>query len=851
MQQSGEKSPTMDVIEDNPGGIALPSSRSNRDEFFDASQYAFFGGNVSEEVELGGLDEDDGGEQLEDGEDSLDALAERDGLSESEASPAWDSVSDLTSSFAKLNSTSPSREEVARSGLDERRQFLTGRDAPAPLERSFEGGPAPNWLDRPVMEKEIEAGARKWWPNHQHQSVQGVDFDGVPLGPPVHQQSGHTQAQQQQRWWGNDPSLAHLSPPNALAGSFPPSRQPHQRSATPPGPQSGQYRQTMAAPPAVPHLGGGVIPSHMVYGPGQSPFTSTGHMLPPAQSQNGPWAQRPAGSAVPGNSVPQQMPLMPPQVMLQYPRQQAPLHSSPPLPYTQMPYGSSPPPGPDHLMQKINETGMPREFWDQRDQRFDPQFRPRQTHHRFHQQNLPSDGSHGGRGGPNGWHQFRSKYMTADEIENIVRIQWAATHGSDPYIDDYYHQAVQAKLAGGTPHGRRHFAPSHPRDMPSHARAAAEPHAFLQVDALGRVPYSSIRRPRPLLEVDSARSDGMNMGDHINGDLGVEGMSPQRPLEQEPMLAARIAIEDGLCLLLDVDDIDRLLAVQQHPDGGAQLRRRRQILLEGLASSLQLTDPLGNSADLGNRINGRFVGLNPKDDLVFLRLVSLPKGKKLLTRYLQLLNLGSELVQIVCMAVSRHLRFLFNGPQSDAGAAATTAALANSVALAVLSMDLPSLSGCLLSVVLASETTPLRPMGAPAGDGATVILRNILERATMVRRDRHAFHTPQSLTIWQHAFDAFFSILTKYCTNKYDSVIHSLMMLYPGNIPAINAAADEALKKEIPVELLQATLPHTSEQQRKLLYDLITNRAGAMSGIPSQGANSADSHASNTATVRG
>ena len=76
------------------------------------------------------------------------------------------------------------------------------------------------------------------------------------------------------------------------------------------------------------------------------------------------------------------------------------------------------------------------------------------------------------------------------------------------------------------------------------------------------------------------------------------------------------------------------------------------------------------------------------------------------------------------------------------------------------------------------------------------------------------------------------------------------MMLYPGNIPAINAAADEALKKEIPVELLQATLPHTSEQQRKLLYDLITNRAGAMSGIPNQGA-SADSHASNTATVRG
>lgn len=841
----------MEETEEKPSNNARPSSRSSRDEFFDASQYAFFGGNVSEEVELGGLDEEDTGEQLEDGEDALDNLVERDEMSAADATPEWDNVSDLALSFAKLNSVSPRREEVPRSGLDEGRQFLLNRDAAVPRERSFEGAPAHNWLDRPTLDAEVETGARKLWPNHQHQFVQGLDFDGMPLGTP-HQQPVQAQSRQQQhhqqQWWNGDPNLPHMSPPNALAGAYPPSR-PHQRVATPPGHQSGQYRQPMAAPHSLPHHGAGVISSHVVYGPGQSPFTSSGHISPPAQSPSGPWAQHPTGSAVSGNSVPQQMPLMPPQVMLQYNRQQAPLHSSPPPPYGQVPYGSSPSPGPDRLMQKINETGMPRAFWDPREQRFDPQFRPRQNHQRFHSQNLPSDGGHGGRGGPTGIYQFRSKYMTAEEIENIVRIQWAATHGSDPYIDDYYHQAVQSKLAGGTPHGRRHFAPAHPREMPSHARAAAEPHAYLQVDALGRVPYSSIRRPRPLLEVDPAPADGMSMSDHINGNIGVDGMPSQRPLEQEPMLAARIAIEDGLCLLLDVDDIDRLLAVQQHPDGGAQLRRRRQILLEGLASSLQLADPLGNTSDLGNRIlNGQFVGLNPKDDLVFLRLVSLPKGKKLLTRYLQLLSPGSELGQIVCMAVCRHLRFLFNGPQSDAGAAATTSALANAVALAVLNMDLPSLSACLLSVVLASEAAPLRPMGAPAGDGATVILRSLLEKASMARRDRHVFQTPQSVTIWQHAFDAFFTLLTKYCTNKYDSVVHSLMMLYPGNIPAINAAADEALKKEIPVELLQATLPHTSEQQRKLLYDLITNRTGAMSGTSNQ---AADNHASSTATVRG
>jgi len=75
------------------------------------------------------------------------------------------------------------------------------------------------------------------------------------------------------------------------------------------------------------------------------------------------------------------------------------------------------------------------------------------------------------------------------------------------------------------------------------------------------------------------------------------------------------------------------------------------------------------------------------------------------------------------------------------------------------------------------------------------------------------------------------------------------MMSYPGNIPTINAAVDEALKKEIPVELLQATLRDTSEQQRKLLYDFITKGAGPMSWL-SSGA-SIGSRIGSTTTVQG
>ena len=89
------------------------------------------------------------------------------------------------------------------------------------------------------------------------------------------------------------------------------------------------------------------------------------------------------------------------------------------------------------------------------------------------------------------------------------------------------------------------------------------------------------------------------------------------------MLAARITIEDGLCRLIDVDDINRLLQFGQQQDGGLQLTNRRQALLEELAESVQLVDPLGPN---------KSAPLSPNDDLVFLRIISLLKGRKLLSR---------------------------------------------------------------------------------------------------------------------------------------------------------------------------------------------------------------------------
>ncbi|KAM3395081.1 hypothetical protein P3S68_004086 [Capsicum galapagoense] len=356
--------------------------------------------------------------------------------------------------------------------------------------------------------------------------------------------------------------------------------------------------------------------------------------------------------------------------------------------------------------------------------------------------------------------QFRSKYMTSDEKQSIVKMQHSATHGNDPYVDDYYHQAQLAKKAAVTRSMRR-FCPN--KEQSSRSRhSTMQPH--LHVDAQGQVSFSSILVNRYQVS--------------------------EKPLEQEPTLAARITIEDGFYLLLEVDDIDRLLQFSHPQDGGAQLRRKRQILLKGMATSLQLVDPLGKS--------GNSVGLAPKDDIVFLWLVLLPKGQKLISRY---------------------LRHLIPG-----------------VAGCISCMDLNSLSACVAAIVCSSEQPPLRPLGSPAGDGASVILKSVFERATHLLTDPQAggsFSMPNP-ALWQASFDAFLGLLTKYCLCKYDSIAQSILAQTPSNTEVIGSEVARAVSREMRVELLRVSLLQTNEQQRKLLFNF-AQRSMPVVGVNAHG----------------
>ncbi|KAM0059553.1 hypothetical protein Hdeb2414_s0005g00182681 [Helianthus debilis subsp. tardiflorus] len=248
-------------------------------------------------------------------------------------------------------------------------------------------------------------------------------------------------------------------------------------------------------------------------------------------------------------------------------------------------------------------------------------------------------------------------------------------------------------------------------------------------------------------------------------------------------------------------------------DNGVQMRQRRKILLEGLATSLQLVDPFGKRSNS--------VELTPKDDIVFLRIVSLPKGQKLVSKYLQLLSPKSELARIVCMTIFRHLRYLFGGLPSDHEASLTVSGLVKTVSTCIGSMDLNSLSACLAAVVCSSEQPPLRPLGSPSGDGASVILKAVLDRATQLLSNPQGLTDPasQNPKLWQASFDAFFGLLTKYCLSKYDSLVQAMRTRGPPSTEMTVSDAAGAISREMPVELLRASLPHTDNKQRKMLVD--------------------------------
>ncbi|KAJ7964600.1 protein PAT1-like 1-like [Quillaja saponaria] len=765
---------------------------SSGNAFFDASQYEFFRQNVTEEVELGGLyDAEDKFPVLGSVDDEYRLFDREEGV----ALGSLSDVDDLTTTFAKLNKvvTGPRHPGV----IGDRGSGSFSRESSSATDWA-QDGEFNNWLDQQMIDMECAEEGKRW------SSVPQPSAQFEESKPPLYRTSSYPQQQQVQRHFSSEP----VSAPKSNFTSFPPpgsksqyATPRHMNMSSLAGDPHFPFSAPNLSPLSNSNLHMGSFPQGLHYG------RNIPHFANPNSSFNSGaqnlWVSH-AGllhgdhatllNNMMQRQLPQQNRLVPPHLIT--PQQQLLQH--------RMHHPGQPSLAHFVAMQSQLHNAHPSSshkallgLTDMREPRHRSSRRGKHSMSFSHQGSDTSSQK-----SESGGIQFRSKHMTSEEIESILKMQHAATHSNDPYIDDYYHQACLAKKAAGS-RLKHPFCPSHLRELPSRGRNSTE-YSHLAGDALGRIPLSSIRRPRPLLEVEPPSS---------SGDGSSEQKLSEKPLHQEPMLAARVTIEDSLCLLLDIDDIDRLLQFNQPQDGGVQLRRRRQMLLEGMAASLQLVDPLGTSSHT--------VGLAPNDDLVFLRLVSLPKGRKLLSRFLQLLLPGSELSRIVCMAIFRHLRFLFGGLPSDTGAAETTNNLAKTVCTCVKGMDLRALSACLVAVVCSSEQPPLRPLGSTVGDGAAVILKSVLERATELLTDPHAASkcSMPNRALWQASFGEFFGLLTKYCLSKYETIMQSIFAQILPNTEVIDSEAAKSISQEMPVELLRASLPHTDEHQRKLLLE--------------------------------
>ncbi|EEH58067.1 uncharacterized protein MICPUCDRAFT_67350 [Micromonas pusilla CCMP1545] len=427
-------------------------------------------------------------------------------------------------------------------------------------------------------------------------------------------------------------------------------------------------------------------------------------------------------------------------------------------------------------------------------------------------------GRGGGRHGHNQRHNHRNrsaKLMTSDEIEQILRIQWAATHPLDraAYDHDYYYQCWlhsnnRAKL-------KEPFAPSELRELAPQAKEARAPTAFVTLDGLGRVPFSNLRAPKPLLDVS-----GKGEVDGGAGREADENQAGGRRLEQEPLLAARIMIEDGMCLLLDVDDIDRQVEEGVAAEAPAAMARRRDFLLEGLAGTLRVPATPVLNAQARKRGDS---------DAVFERIATLHKGRVMLAKLLPRLRSGCSAAASLVWAVMRHSPTLLKEGEKAAVAAAAAAGneasannsaaeLAKETAVAMSNLSYAATSSAieaLASAAMAADAAGSLPSFAAAsgpGAGMASLARAVLEQGSrlgILGADYDA--SPE----WSDCFTTLFNIL-----DAHLATLEKYHVAAKGGEKKLAASIAEragAEKLELPRDLLRACVPHCTAEQRETI----------------------------------
>jgi hypothetical protein len=276
-------------------------------------------------------------------------------------------------------------------------------------------------------------------------------------------------------------------------------------------------------------------------------------------------------------------------------------------------------------------------------------------------------------------------------------------------------------------------------------------------------------------------------------------------------------LEDGLCLLADVDDCDRLLV---SAGGGASsgadaatLMRRKTLLLEGLTATLRL--PSGPEPAKTAAVDGGC------GDAVLRAVGSLPKGRRMLAGLLTRLPPGGASAARVAWSLARSLRFVFAPPRQPppgvdalhSGGTAddrSLAALADAAAGAIGAFT-PLQLCALLAAVLAGGALPAldaSQAGAAAAEFLAAVLRSASAKglAGVADESSSSAATAPEASVWQVTFASFFASLS--------ARVAAAMAAAATAAASGDSTLAAVARRDVPVELMRAAVPHASPAQR-------------------------------------
>ena len=311
--------------------------------------------------------------------------------------------------------------------------------------------------------------------------------------------------------------------------------------------------------------------------------------------------------------------------------------------------------------------------------------------------------------------------------------------------------------------------------------------------------------------------------------VGSEAQTQQmKRLEQEPALAARIMIEDCMALILDVQDVDRIFIASggRNIENEDALKQRRTLLMEGLASSLRLSEaPQGKASD---------------SDGVFLRLLTRNKGRVLASRALKMIHPPEEMnlspTKVapnyrVLWALLRQLSTVFkkdsfqsiSSPLMKQEAVNSLAMLAKGLSDAVFKIKSPHALGDALVALTAGslldgdETIDFFSPGEYSVDENRKPWMGDVIGALLTRGADLGLHDTVTdgshSNDWSKGIEQIFDVLQKYLSSMEKKLKSNK-----------DENAIKKMKQSIPVPLIgQRICPHLTERQKETIQNMLLN----------------------------